>query len=86
MTTPESLSSRCPVGAIATLPASESEVALFGANLHVLVKDEGSAQKVIRAEFDRASVTGYAINKIQPSLEDVFVSSREDYDKAHEGK
>jgi len=50
------------------------EAALFGTDLHVLIKREGPGVKTIRSLL-RESIPGRAIvEKISPTLEDVFVS------------
>jgi ABC-2 type transport system ATP-binding protein len=50
------------------------EVALFGAGLHVVVDDAESAEKSIRAEFEKIGHPLAGIAKIMPGMEDVFVS------------
>lgn len=62
------------------------ESALFGVNIHVVVYDAEKSSAVIRSVFSKAGVNNYAINKIMPSLEDVFVSSIETYDQEHPNK
>jgi ABC-2 type transport system ATP-binding protein len=57
------------------------EVALFGMNLHVIVSDISKTVSLIDSAFAKASIKDYTINKIKPSLEDVFISSIEAYDK-----
>ena len=59
------------------------EAALFGNRIHAVTKDAEKAKPVIEKLFFSAGVKEYAVNKIKPSLEDVFVSSIEDYDKEH---
>jgi ABC-2 type transport system ATP-binding protein len=62
------------------------EAALFGANIHTVVYDSAKAIPVIK-DFLRQSGTGeVTVNKILPSLEDVFVSSIENYDQAESKK
>jgi ABC-2 type transport system ATP-binding protein len=58
------------------------EVALFGVALHAIVKDGLQATPVITEIFSAAGIKDYSIEKIQPSLEDVFVSLIESYDKS----
>jgi ABC-2 type transport system ATP-binding protein len=58
------------------------EAALFGVALHAIVKDGPAATPVLSGLFSKAGIKDFAIEKIQPSLEDVFVSLIESYDKA----
>ncbi len=58
------------------------EAALFGMALHVIVKEAGQATSLIREEFLKAGLKDYSIEKIPASLEDVFVSMIEAYDRA----
>ncbi|MFA6142888.1 MAG: ABC transporter ATP-binding protein [Candidatus Omnitrophota bacterium] len=59
------------------------ETALFSVSIHAVVEDSKKAIPVIKKLFDSNKIKGYEINKIKPSLEDVFVSSIETYDKEH---
>jgi ABC-2 type transport system ATP-binding protein len=57
------------------------EAALFGATIHAVVYDSTKAIPVI-SEFLRKENAGtFSVNKILPSLEDVFVSAIENYDR-----
>jgi ABC-2 type transport system ATP-binding protein len=58
------------------------EVALFGVALHAIVKDGRQAIPVFSELFSKAGIKDFEIEKIQASLEDVFVSLIEFYDKA----
>ncbi len=58
------------------------EVAFFGVALHAIVKDYRQASLVLSGLFSEAGIKDSAIEKIQPSLEDVFVSLIESYDKS----
>jgi ABC-2 type transport system ATP-binding protein len=58
------------------------EAAFFGAALHVIVKDVSRAAPVISKQFFKAGIKDFKIEKIQASLEDVFVSMIESYDLA----
>jgi len=58
------------------------EVALFGVVLHAIVKDGRQATSVLSEIFFKAGIKDFAIEKIQASLEDVFVSLIEFYDEA----
>ena len=57
------------------------EVALFGTSLHAVVRDSSSAGSAMSALFSGAGLKDYNIMKIKPSLEDVFVSLVEAYDR-----
>lgn len=57
------------------------ESALFGATIHAVVYDSTKAIPAIRDYLEKEGATGFSVNKILPSLEDVFVSSIENYDK-----
>jgi len=59
------------------------ETALFSASIHALVQDSKTAIPAIKKLFDGKGVKNYEVKKIRPSLEDVFVSSIEAYDKEH---
>lgn len=56
------------------------EAALFGANIHAVVYDSDKTIPLIKAFLQNARLSGCSVNKITPSLEDVFVSSIENYD------
>lgn len=57
------------------------EVALFGVVLHAIVKNAPQATLVLSGQFLKAGIKGFVIEKIQASLEDVFVSLIESYDR-----
>jgi len=59
------------------------EAALFGANIHVIVYDSAKTIAAIKKFLQEAKAGEFSINKILPSLEDVFVCSIENYDKEH---
>ena len=61
------------------------ETALFGSGIHAVVWKAGEAIPVIKKEFEKEKEKSYQINKIPPSLEDVFVALIEDYDREHPG-
>ena len=61
------------------------ETALFGAGIHAVVDDAEQVGPRIGALFDGANVTSYTVQKIMPSLEDVFVSLIETYDEHNSG-
>ena len=51
-----------------------SDVAVFGGGLHVTVPDAVQAAPQIRAALEQGGVTVTALEKIEPSMEDVFVA------------
>jgi len=57
------------------------EAALFGANIHAVVYDSSKAIPAIKDFLQQAGAGESSVNKILPSLEDVFVSSIEEYDR-----
>jgi len=58
------------------------EASLFGKLLHVVVADAATETPVVRAALARAAIRVDRIEKILPSLEDVFVSLIEAEDRA----
>lgn len=59
------------------------ESALFSTRIHAVVEDAETVISAIRQMFAAGGLTDYDIRKIMPTLEDVFVSSIEAYDKEH---
>lgn len=59
------------------------EAALFGANIHAVADDSAKAIPAIKKFLKKSGISDFTVNKILPSLEDVFVSSIEKYDKEH---
>lgn len=57
------------------------EAALFGNNLHVVTSDSETAVNAIRQSLDRNGIKVFNIEKIVPTLEDVFVSLIEACDR-----
>ncbi|MDD5044459.1 MAG: ABC transporter ATP-binding protein [Candidatus Omnitrophica bacterium] len=57
------------------------DVALFGTGLHAIVTDKAKALTVLPDIFKDAGIKDYSLDKVQASLEDVFVSLIESYDK-----
>jgi ABC-2 type transport system ATP-binding protein len=55
--------------------------ALFGANIHAVVYDSSIAIPAIKGFLQKEGARVVAVNKILPSLEDVFVSLIENYDQ-----
>lgn len=62
------------------------EAALFGAAIHVVVYDSSKAIPALKDFLEKTQAKDFSINKILPSLEDVFVSSIENYDQAESKK
>jgi len=62
------------------------EAALFGSNIHAVVYDSSKAVPLIKDFLEKQKAGLFSINKILPSLEDVFVSSIENYDHAEPKK
>jgi ABC-2 type transport system ATP-binding protein len=60
-----------------------SEAALFGRDLHVVVRDERAALDRIGPALTQAGYAVRSVEPITPSLEDVFVSLIESYDREH---
>jgi len=58
---------------VAALPGVR-EAALFGSGLHVVAADEGAARASLDAFFQTKNNAGLRIERILPSLEDVFIS------------
>ncbi|MBI4495682.1 MAG: DUF4162 domain-containing protein, partial [Deltaproteobacteria bacterium] len=61
--------------------AGVKEVALFGKGLHVIVEDGEAAAAMIRKELPERGYAVTRVEKILPSLEDVFVSLIEARDR-----
>lgn len=57
------------------------DVAIFGANLHVVTADAGAVAPKLRAALESGAIAVQAITPIPPSLEDVFVSMIEARDR-----
>jgi len=69
------------MGLIERLPAVK-EVALFGKGLHAVAPDADAATAAIRAALAAAPLAVTRIERIVPTLEDVFVSLIEQRDRA----
>ena len=68
------------MGTLETIPAVK-EVALFGKNLHVVTREGDAVAESARGMLTRAGFQVLRIEKIVPSLEDVFVSLIETRDR-----
>lgn len=62
------------------------EAALFGAAIHAVVYDSALAVPAIKAFLAGKNIVSFNVNKILPSLEDVFVSAIENYDAVQSQK
>jgi ABC-2 type transport system ATP-binding protein len=60
------------------------DVALFGAGLHLVVDEEKGAKEEIQDLMTRGDHTEYTLERITPSMEDVFVSLIEETDRKQE--
>jgi len=58
-----------------------TEVAVFGGGLHVTVADADRAMPAIRSALEKARIGITALNRIQPSMEDVFVALIEEEER-----
>jgi ABC-2 type transport system ATP-binding protein len=57
------------------------EVAVFGSGLHVSVPDPDTAQPLIREALGEKNIAIRRLEAIQPSMEDIFVSTIEEEEK-----
>ncbi len=64
--------------------AGVRHAALFGAGLHVVTEDSGTTMPVIEDKLGRMGIALHSMEKIMPSLEDIFVSLIEAHDRAGE--
>jgi ABC-2 type transport system ATP-binding protein len=55
------------------------EAAIFGSDIHVLCKRGFPLKKELRNILRQSGISGYRIEKIQPTLEDVFVTHSRRY-------
>jgi ABC-2 type transport system ATP-binding protein len=62
------------VDALDILSKHDMESAIFGSVLHVTVENAASEEPVIRKLLSDAGITVRKVEKIVPSLEDVFVT------------
>jgi len=62
------------------------EIALFGAGLHAVVEDARSAEQAIRRTLEQKGKEIQGIEKILPTLEDVFVSLVEAVERGETGE
>jgi len=100
MGTPQEMKTNCMKNEVLeiTLPNSQDwlekiskldgvkEAALFGSNIHAVVYDSAKALLAIKEFLQKEKIEKSGVNKIMPSLEDVFVSSIEEYDRSEAKK
>jgi ABC-2 type transport system ATP-binding protein len=67
--------------AVAAMPGVR-EAALFGAGIHVVTADPEAASAAIAARLAALGHVGATVERVRPSLEDVFVSLIEETDRA----
>jgi ABC-2 type transport system ATP-binding protein len=60
------------------------DAALFGAGLHITVHDETEGMRAIQKILDNTNRTNVHLERITPSMEDVFVSLIEETDRNRE--
>ncbi|HVP91213.1 MAG TPA: ABC transporter ATP-binding protein [Terriglobales bacterium] len=58
------------------------ETSIFGTSLHVSVADESEGRRLIRERLARAGIAVLRLDRIRPSLEDVFIHKIEEQDGA----
>jgi ABC-2 type transport system ATP-binding protein len=63
-----------------------SDVAVFGGGLHVTAADSAAAIPQVRAALEQRGIAVTALERIQPSMEDVFVAMIERQENAQESK
>jgi ABC-2 type transport system ATP-binding protein len=93
--TPEEMKTRCMAGEVLEIRITNSqdwlsmiskidgvkEAALFGATIHTVVYDSKKTIPLIERSLRGEKASDFSVRKIMPSLEDVFVSSIENYDR-----
>ena len=80
---------RCPdpeslIEPLRSLPGVR-DASLFGAGMHIVTADAGAAGAEISRYLQERQISGVAIETIQPSMEDVFVSLIEEVDRQAAG-
>ena len=58
------------------------EVALFGVAIHAIVSNAATFSETTKTMFRESGIKNYAIERVEASLEDVFVSMIESFDQA----
>ncbi len=59
-----------------------SDVAVFGGGLHITVEHAEAGARAIRAALESAGISIVRLDRIQPSMEDVFVALIEEEDRS----
>mgnify|MGYP003392784634 CR=1 FL=1 len=62
------------------------EASLFGSNIHAVVYDGSEAVGALKEFLQKEKIEKSSVNKIIPTLEDVFVSAIEEYDRTEPKK
>ena len=58
------------------------ETSIFGTSLHISVADEEEGRRLTRERLEREGIAVYRIDRIMPSLEDVFIHKIEEQDRS----
>ncbi|HSA95436.1 MAG TPA: ABC transporter ATP-binding protein [Acidobacteriota bacterium] len=58
------------------------ETSIFGTSLHISVADEEEGRRLVRERLDREGIAVERIDRIMPSLEDVFIHKIEEQDRS----
>ncbi len=62
------------------------ETAIFGTRVHAVCENEKKATLALQNFFKKKGIKEFLMKKIKPSLEDVFVSLIETYDREHQNE
>jgi ABC-2 type transport system ATP-binding protein len=62
------------------------ETSIFGTSIHVSVEDEEEGRRLIRRRLEREGIAIFRVDRIAPSLEDVFISRIEEQSRAAAGE
>jgi ABC-2 type transport system ATP-binding protein len=100
MGTPEEMKTKCMKNEVLEIDIAEAqdwlerisriegvkETALFGSAIHAVVYDSSKAIPAIKEALKKEGAGRFTVKRILPSLEDVFVSSIENYDQTESKK